>query len=381
MPKGLYALAVGAFGIGITEFVIMGLLVEVAEDLGVSIASAGTLISGYAMGVVVGAPILTVLTARWQRRRALLALMAIFVAGNAACALAPGFWSLFAARVLTALTHGTFFGVGSVVAQKLVPSDRKASAIAVVFTGLTLANVLGVPVGTWLGQQAGWRTTFWAVSAIGVLALWVMWRALPRTGTAGKGSDWREDLRVLTRGPVLSGLAVTVLGYAGVFAVFTYVTPLLTVSAGLLEAAIAPILLGFGGGLVIGNVAGGRLADRSLVPAVLSTLAALALVLLLLGAGAKNPVAATVLIVALGAAGFSTVPPLQAWVIAQADGVGQALAASVNIAAFNLGNAIGAWTGGLLIDRGTPYADLPYVAALFPLGALALAVAATRRAT
>ncbi|NDV00583.1 MFS transporter [Pseudoroseicyclus tamaricis] len=378
MPIALYALAIGAFGIGVTEFVIMGLLVEVAESLSIGIATAGTLISGYALGVVFGAPILTALAAGWSHRRLLLGLMAIFVVGNAACALAPTYSLLMAARVLTALTHGTFFGVGSVVAQGLVARERQASAIAIVFTGLTLANVFGVPFGTWFGQRTDWRMTFWAVSAIGIAAWIVMWAVLPRDGS-GERSDWRADLSVLGRPPVLRGLAMTVLGYAGVFAVFTYITPLLTETAGFERAAVSPILLGFGGGLVVGNLIGGRLADRHLAPTILGSFCALMVVLVLLGVGAETPWAAAILTAGLGAAGFATVAPLQTWVMAQAGAVGQAMAGSVNIAAFNFGNAIGAWAGGSLIAAGAPYGAIPFLAALFPLAALGVGSIALHR--
>ena len=381
MPVALLALTVGAFGIGVTEFVIMGLLVEVADSLSISIAMAGTLISGYAIGVVIGAPLLTVLTANWPQKRTLLALMAIFIAGNAACALAPTYETLMVARVVTALTHGTFFGVGSVLAQQLVPKDRQASAIAFLFTGLTLANVLGVPFGTFLGQEAGWRTTFWAVTAIGTVGFAVMALALPHDGRPlGRAPHGiAEDLAVLTRAPVLRGLTMTVFGYAGVFAIFTYIAPYLTLGAGFSAAAVSPILLGFGVGLVIGNLAGGRLADRRLAPTVLGTLAVLTLVLLALAPAAATPVTAALMTCVLGAAAFATVAPLQAWVMARADGAGQALASSVNIAAFNLGNAIGAWCGGLAIGAGLSFTALPLVAALFPAAALLLGLFATRR--
>lgn len=383
MPLALYALTAGAFGIGVTEFVIMGLLLEVSASLSVSIADAGLLISGYALGVVVGAPLLTVLTARLPRKAVLLGLMAIFTIGNAACALAPSYGLLMAARVLTALAHGTFFGVGSVVATGLVPQARKASAIAVMFTGLTVANIVGVPFGTWLGQHFGWRATFWAVAAIGVVAFAIIAALVPRSAAAPEEADWRADLRAIGRKPVLLGLAMTVLGYAGVFAVFTYIAPMLTRISGFSEAAVSPILLVFGGGLVVGNLVGGRLADRNLGRAVFATLATLAAVLALMAAGFASPVLAVVLTGLLGAAGFATVAPLQMWVLARAEGAGKNLASSFNIAAFNLGNAIGAWAGGVAIAHGLGLALLPALAALFPVAAIAVAAAAMgeRRAT
>lgn len=372
MPLALYALTAGAFGIGVTEFVIMGLLLEVSADFGVTIAAAGLLISGYALGVVVGAPVLTVVTARWPRKTVLLALMAIFVVGNAACALAPSYGVLMAARVLTAFAHGTFFGVGSVVATGLVSEDRKASAIAVMFTGLTIATILGVPLGTWIGQHLGWRATFWAVALVGLVAFAIIALLVPKDERPADAGDWRADLAAILRLPVLLGLATTVLGYAGVFAVFTYIAPMLTRISGFSENAVSPILLVFGGGLVIGNLVGGRLADRSLVPTVFATLAALAAVLVLMAPGLRSPAAAVALTGLLGAAAFATVAPLQMWVLSKAKGAGQSLASSFNIAAFNLGNAMGAWAGGVVIDQGNLSA-VPLWASLFPLVAIVIA--------
>ncbi|CAH1671214.1 MFS transporter [Chelatococcus asaccharovorans] len=378
MPLALYALTAGAFGIGVTEFVIMGLLIEVSTELGVSIASAGLLISGYALGVVVGAPLLTAMTARLPRKHVLIGLMTIFTIGNAACALAPDYTSLMVARAVTALAHGTFFGVGSVVATGLVARDRQASAIAIMFTGLTVANILGVPFGTWLGQQFGWRATFWAVALVGLAALGVIAALVPRDGAPVDAADWRADLRAILRRPVLLGLTTTVFGYAGVFAVFTYIAPALTDITGLPASAVSPILLVFGGGLVVGNLIGGRLADRWLVPTVLGTMAALALVLMAMTLALHQPLAAIIAVGLLGAAGFATVAPLQMWVLSKAEGAGQSLASSFNIAAFNLGNAIGAWAGAAVIDHGPGLGMVPLAAALFPLAAIGTALLALR---
>jgi DHA1 family inner membrane transport protein len=381
MPLSLYALTAGAFGIGVTEFVIMGLLIEVGADLGVSIPAAGMLISGYALGVVVGAPLMTVLTSRWPRKTALLVLMLVFTLGNLACALAPGYWPLMVARVLTAFAHGTFFGVGSVVATGLVPADRRASAIAIMFTGLTVANILGVPLGTWLGQAYGWRSTFWAVTAVGLLAMAVIALLVPRdTAKADQGGDWRSDLAVLSRPQVLLGLLTTVLSWVGVFAAFTYIAPLLTEIAGFPDAAVSPILLVFGAGLVAGNLAGGRLADRRLMPALLGSLALLAAVLAGMTVAMHDRMAAVLFVGLLGAAAFATVPPLQIWVLEKASGAGQALASSLNIAAFNLGNAAGALIGGLVIDYGPGLGSITLVAALAPLSSLAVALLSFRLA-
>jgi len=373
MPLALYALTAGAFGIGVTEFVIMGLLIEVSADFGVSISAAGLLITGYALGVVVGAPIMTIATGRWPRKAVLLVLMAIFTLGNAACALAPDYWSLMAARVLTAFAHGTFFGVGSVVATTLVAPSKKASAIAAMFTGLTVANILGVPFGTWLGQGYGWRSTFSAVTLVGLVAFAIIALLVPKDKTAPAASNLRNDLAVLARPEVLMGLLTTVLSWVGVFAVFTYIAPILTRISGFSESAVSPILLVFGGGLVVGNLLGGQLADRWLIPALLGSLLTLAAVLLLMTFAAHNQTAAVVFVALLGAAAFATVPPLQMWVLERAAGAGQSLASSFNIAAFNLGNAIGAWLGGFVIDHGLGLGAVPWVAALVPLAAAIVA--------
>ncbi|MDB5731021.1 MAG: transporter [Variovorax sp.] len=373
MPLPLYALTVGAFGIGVTEFVIMGLLLEVGSELGVSLQAAGWLISGYALGVVAGAPVLTTMTGRWPRKRVLLGLMVVFTVGNAACALAPGYGFLMAARVLTAFAHGTFFGVGSVVATGLVAPERRASAIALMFSGLTAANVLGVPLGTWLGQAFGWRATFWAVAGIGVVAFAVIHGFVPRDERPPAPGDWRADLAAAARRPVLLGLLTTVLGYAGVFAVFTYIAPLLTQVAGFDKAAVSPVLLVFGAGLVAGNLLGGRLADRYLVATLLGSLLALAAVLGLMTFTLHSRPWTLVFVGLLGASAFATVPPLQMWVLSRAQGVGQSLASSFNISAFNLGNAGGAWLGGVVIARGPGLEAVAWVAALLPLCALGVA--------
>ncbi|MEQ8402016.1 MAG: MFS transporter [Roseitalea porphyridii] len=380
MPIAVYALAAGAFGIGVTEFVIMGLLLEVSTDLGVSISAAGLLISGYALGVVIGAPTLTLATRKWPRKRVLVALMAIFTVGNAACALAPSYEFLMAARVVTAFAHGTFFGVGAVVAADLAGGEKRASAIAIMFTGLTLATVLGVPLGTWIGQAFGWRATFWWVTGVGVLAIAILAALVPEMKGEAAPSHPLTDLRVLSRPPVMMGLATTVLGYAGVFMVFTYIAPLLIEVSGLPETAISPILLLFGGGLVIGNLLGGKLADIRLHATVIGTLMVLSATLLAMTAAVQHPVSAALFTGLFGAAAFATVPPLQTWVMSNAAGVGESLASSVNIAAFNLGNALGAWLGGLVIDHGPGLQALAPAAALIPGVSVLLALAAMRAA-
>src|SRR3954452_312273 len=363
-PPPVLALAARALGIGTSEFIIMGLLLQVAADMHVSVPVAGLLISGYALGVFVGAPVLTLATRRMPRKTVLLTLMAIFTLGNAACALAPNYELLMAARVLTSLAHGTFFGVGSVVATSLVAEDKRASAISTMFIGLTVATLLGVPFGAWFGLMLGWRAAFWAVTVIGMIAFAVGAALVPgHIGNDDKPTSLAEEVRGLGRPQVLLGLAMTVFGFAGLFVVFTYIQPILTRYTGFSEAAVSPILLVFGVGLAIGNVAGGKLADRELARALIGTLAALAVVLLGLTAVLSVRSLAIALILLLGIAAFATVAPLQLRVLEAAGPGGRTLASSLNIAAFNLGNALGAWVGGITIDRGLGLSTLPLVAA------------------
>jgi DHA1 family inner membrane transport protein len=372
-PPALYALAVGAFGIGTTEFVIMGLLQQVSADLGVNIASAGLLISGYAIGVFAGAPAITLATRRLPRKAVLLGLMAVFTLGNLACALATSYAALMAARVLTSLAHGSFFGVGAVVATSLVPEQRKASAIATMFNGLALATLVGVPACAWLGLHFGWHAAFRAVTAIGVLAMLALAVLVPPT----RGEAAPAELRAIASVPVLLGLATTVFGFAGVFVVYTYIEPLLTRVAGFGDAMVSPVLLVFGVGMAIGNPLGGRLADRRLSSALLGTLAALAAVLVVFGFAQHARWSVVLCTGLLGLAMFATVAPLQLWILRQA-GAAPSLASSLNIGAFNLANALGAWLGSAAIARGAGLTALPWLAALVTAVGIALAAYALR---
>ncbi|MDQ7806864.1 MFS transporter [Amycolatopsis sp. A133] len=372
MPAALLALAISAFGIGTTEFVIMGLLPEVAGDFGVSIPTAGLLISGYALGVVVGAPVLTALATRVPRKTVLVALMGLFIAGNVLSALAPGYGLLMTGRVVAALSHGAFFGVGSVVAASLVAPAKQASAIALMFTGLTVANVLGVPAGTALGQAFGWRSTFWVVSALGVAGAIGVIALVPRQ-EPDPGAGLRGELAVFRRPQVWLALAMTALGFAGVFASFTYIAPMMTQVAGFSSGAVTWLLVLFGAGLFAGNLLGGRAADRKLMPSLYVILAALALVLVAFVFTAHAKVPAAITIVLFGAAGFATVPPLQARVMAKAEGA-PALASAANIAAFNLGNAGGAWLGGQAINAGLGYTAPSWIGAALAAAGLAVAL-------
>jgi len=307
------------------------------------------------------------------RKAVLVALMIVFTLGNLACALAPNYELLMAARVVTSLAHGTFFGVGAVVATGMVSEDRKASAISIMFTGLTVATLLGVPAGAWLGLQFGWRATFWAVTAIGVLATVIIATLVPADRSAPAALPFRDELRVVARPQVLLGLLMTVLGFGGMFTVYTYIQPMLTQVTGFADAAVSPILLVFGVGMIVGNLLGGRFADRRLAPALLGTLALLALVMGAMTLVLHSRWAMIAFTGLLGAAAFATVSPLQLWVLQKASGA-QSLASSLNIGAFNLGNALGAWLGGVVISQGLGLSALPWVAALVPASAFAVAL-------
>lgn len=345
----IYALTLGAFAIGMTEFIIMGLLPEVAESLSVSIPEAGLLITGYALGVALGAPFITVATHKMPRKALLLLLMGIFIVGNALAALAPSYGVLMFARIVAALTHGSFFGVGSVVAAELVPKEKRAGAIALMFTGLTLANILGVPIGTFIGQEFGWRSTFWAITAIGSLALIGVIVLVPRIQASP--SRLSREFGVLLRPEVLVALLMTTFGFAGVFTAFTYIKPILVDISGFPVDSISYILVLFGIGITIGNIYGGKLADRSLLPSLIGILVILAVVLALLGVVAQWKLATLIFVFLLGVAAFGTVPGLQLHMLNTAKEA-PTLASTLNIAAFNLGNALGAYLGGIVIDYG-----------------------------
>ncbi|WP_046508175.1 MFS transporter [Streptomyces odonnellii] len=372
MPLALLALAIGAFGIGTTEFVIMGLLPEVAGEYGVTIPTAGLLVTGYALGVVLGAPLMTALGTRIPRKRMLMLLMGLFVAGNVLSALAPSFGVMLTGRVVASLAHGAFFGIGSVVAAGLVAPEKKAGAIAMMFTGLTVANVVGVPLGTFIGQNAGWRATFLVVAGLGVLGLAGIAGLVPEQPRP-EGVRLRHELAALRNTQVLLAMAMTVLGFGGVFAAITYITPMMTETAGFADSSVTWLLVLFGIGMVGGNLLGGRFADRRLMPLLYVTLGALAVVLALFTFTAHHKIAAAVTIVLIGALGFATVPPLQKRVLDQASAA-PTLASAVNIGAFNLGNALSAWLGGIVIAAGFGYTAPNWVGAALAGSALVLAV-------
>ncbi|HEY3708364.1 MAG TPA: MFS transporter [Amycolatopsis sp.] len=376
MPLALLALAIGAFGIGTTEFVIAGLLPEVAADFGVSIPAAGWLITGYALSVAAGALPMTALGTRIRRKHLLLLLMVLFIAGNVLSALAPSFGALMAGRIVAALTHGAFFGVGAVVAADLVKPEKKASAIALMFTGLTLANVLGVPMGTFIGQGLGWRATFWVVAGLGVLGLIGVAALVPDTARPANTRIGAE-FAVFRHPRVWLAIGTTVLGFGGVFASFTYIAPMMTEVAGLPQGAVSWLLVLFGVGLVLGNLLGGRFADRALMPTLYTVLAALAVVLAVFAFTAHAAVPAIVTLFLLGGFGFATVPPLQMRMLASAEAA-PTVASAVNIGAFNLGNALAAWLGGVVITAGYGYASTNWVGAVMTVLALGLALLSGR---
>ncbi|WP_055489736.1 MFS transporter [Streptomyces sp. TP-A0356] len=351
MPLALLALAVGAFGIGTTEFVMMGLLPNVADDLHTSIPTAGHLVSAYALGVVIGAPLLAAVTARMTRRKVLIGLMALFVLGNALSGLAPGYDWLLAARFLSGLPHGAFFGVGAVVATSLVAPERRARSVSLMFMGLTVANIAGVPVATLMGQHLGWRATFLGVSVIGVAAIASLFLLIPHDHTHAQAGGLKGELVALRSLPVWLALGTTVAGFGALFSAYSYVTPMLTDAAGYADASVTLLLALFGVGATIGNLVGGRLADHSLRGTLFGGLTSLVVVLalfpLLMGAEWSAALAVTL----LGTAAFITGSPLQLMVMEKASAA-PSLASSANQAAFNLANAGGAWIGGLALAAG-----------------------------
>ncbi|MBG6828639.1 MFS transporter [Pseudomonas aeruginosa] len=365
----LLALAIGAFGIGTTEFTPMGLLPVIADGVGVGIPSAGMLVTAYAVGVMLGAPLMTLLFSRFGKRAALIALMAIFTVGNLLSALAPDYGTLLASRLVTSLNHGAFFGLGAVVAASVVPRDKQASAVATMFMGLTIANIGGVPAATWIGQQVGWRMAFAGTAGLGLVAMAALWYALPK-GERGSVPHVRRELAVIVRPSVLLAMATTVLGAGAMFTLYTYVAPVLAELTGASERFVTLGLVLIGVGFTLGNSLGGRLADWSLDGAARIFLAALALIMLLLPLALGSHLGAALGLLVWGVATFAVVPPLQMRVMqAAADAPG--LASSINVGAFNLGNALGAALGGAVIGAGLGYVAVPLAgAALAALGLL-----------
>ncbi len=368
MPVALLALALSAFAIGTTEFVIMGLLPQVAASLAVTLPAAGWLISGYAIGVAVGAPIMAVLTARMPRKTCLALLMVIFIVGNAMCAWAYDYGLLMLARVVTALSHGAFFGIGAVVAAGLVPAHRRASAVALMFTGLTLANVLGVPLGTWLGQIYGWRATFWCVAGLGIISFVALLASLPPQRDVAP-PDLAREFAALRNGSLLLSLLMTVCFAAAMFTLFSYIAPLLLQVTGVGDRGVSWTLFLIGGGLTLGNLIGGRLADWRICASLMLSFALIAVFSVLFYWTSRALLPAEITLFFWALATFSTVPALQINVVAHGDDAPN-LVSTLNISAFNIGNALGAWAGGWVINAGLGLTAIPLTAALMAVAGL-----------
>ena len=375
MPVALLALTLSAFAIGTTEFVIVGLVPTIAQDLGVNLPSAGLLVSLYALGVATGAPVLTALTGRWKRKTVLLTIMGLFVIGNLLAWMAPGYEALVAVRILTGLAHGVFFSIGATIATSLVPKDREASAIAIMFTGLTVALVTGVPLGTWIGQHLGWRATFMVVAVLGLLALIGSALLVPRELRETAPVSPRQQLQVLTHPRLLLVYAMTAVGYGGTFVAFTYLAPILENVTGFAPGSVALILLVYGASVAVGNLWGGKMADRmGPVPALSWIFTALAMVLLFLTFTMSSPIQSVLTILLWGAFAFGNVPGLQVYVVQLAERFtphSVDVASGLNIAAFNVGIAFGSVLGGAIIERHS-LQDLPWIGALIVLLALLL---------
>lgn len=377
MPIALFALTLSAFAIGTTEFVIVGLVPTIATDLSVSLPSAGLLVSLYALGVAIGAPVLTALTGKWNRKYLLLSLMALFVLGNLLAWQAPGYASLITARVLTGLAHGVFFSIGSTIATSLVSKEKEASAIAIMFTGLTVALVTGVPLGTWIGQEFGWRTTFLVVSALGTLALIGSAALVPGDLKQSAPATIPDQAKVLLQPRLLLVYLMTTLGYGGTFTAFTYLAPILEQQTGFASSAIGVIMLVYGVSVAAGNIWGGKLADtHGPIKALTFIFTGLTIILLALTFAMTSKVAAVAVVLVWGAFAFGNVPGLQVYVVQLAERLtpnAVDVASGLNIAAFNIGIALGSTVGGTIVEHMT-LQDTAWIGALISL----LALAATR---
>lgn len=375
MPLALLALTISAFAIGTTEFVIVGLIPTIAEQLGVTVPSAGLLVTIYAIGVAIGAPVLTALTGRVSRKLLLISLMVLFTLGNLLAWQSPSYESLVVARLLTGLAHGVFFSIGSTIATSLVAKEKAASAIAIMFGGLTVALVTGVPLGTFIGQHFGWRETFLAVSLIGVIATVASVILVPNNIKNQASASIGEQFKVLTHPRLLLIYAITALGYGGVFTTFTFLAPMMQELAGFSAPAVSWILLAYGIAVAIGNIWGGKLADRhGAVRALSFIFAALAVLLLVFQFTASHSIAALMTVVVMGVFAFGNVPGLQVYVVQKAEQYtpnAVDVASGLNIAAFNVGIALGSVIGGQTVSS-LGLAQTPWIGALIVLVALLL---------
>ena len=377
LPASLWALTISAFAIGTTEFVIVGLLPTVAKDLDITIPSAGLLVSLYAIGVAIGAPILTALTAKIPRKALLTSIMILFIIGNGLASIAPGFYTLVIARIVTGFAHGVYFSIGATIAASLVSEEKRATAISIMFSGLTLAIVTGVPLGTFIGQHFGWRATFIGVAILGIIGLLASMALVPKNLKNGEPTSLKSQLKVLANKRLILAFLMTAFGYGGTFVVFTYLSPILQEITGLQEATVTIILLLYGIAIAIGNLIGGKVANKNPLKALLWMFGLQGLVLLIFFFTMSNPILSIITLFFVGILSFASVPGLQLLVvqIAEKELPGtEDVASAINIAAFNVGIAIGAYAGGLIVTSSLGLENTPWIGALFLLAAVLITV-------
>ncbi|WFQ80167.1 MFS transporter [Xenorhabdus sp. SF857] len=374
MPVAIWALAIATFGIATTEFIVAGLLPEIATEFSISIPTAGYMVTSYALGVFVGAPVLIILAGGIERKKMLSMLMVLFIIGNALTTFSPTFYLAIIGRIVASLTHGAFMGIGAIIAAELVPDNKKTTAIAFMFSGMTLANLVGIPFGTWIGKAISWRVTFAIITMIGIIALAGILKFLPKFDQKAPASI-KKELQAFTNIHVLLAMGITVLGPAAFFTTVTYIAPLMTHVAGFSESAITGILLVLGLGFFFGNIVGGKLADKAIMPLLYWTLGLQSLILFIFWLYGDNPYIACLSLFLMAASGFATVSPIQRLVMDKAQEAGAPnLVSSVNIGFFNLGNAVGAWLGGVIIASHYGYTSLNLAGGLLALMALLFAV-------
>ncbi|MBP4137043.1 MFS transporter [Flavobacterium geliluteum] len=381
IPAALWALTISAFGIGTTEFVIVGLLPTVATDLNITIPSAGLLVSLYAIGVAIGAPVLTALTGSIPRKKLLIWLMIVFILGNGLASIAPGFITLVIARIITGLAHGVFFSIGSTIAASLVPENKRASAISIMFTGLTVAIVTGVPFGTFIGQQFGWRATFIGVAALGLIGLISSWILVPGHIKNEQKIAIKDQFKVITNGRLLLAFLMTTLGYGGTFVAFTYLSPILQKITGLSESMVSLVLVLYGIAIAFGNLIGGKVSNKNPLKALLWMFILQAIALLIFTFTASDSVWGIVTLFIMGALSFSNVPGLQLYVVQLSERYlpgTEDVASAFNIAAFNVGIAIGAFVGGMVVESTLGLEATPWVGALFVFLAIIVTLISSR---
>ncbi|QXO15716.1 MFS transporter [Vibrio ostreae] len=374
MPLALWALAIGAFGIGTTEFVIAGLLPAIADEFQITIPIAGYLATSYALGVFFGAPALIIFGSKIPRKTMLIFVMVLFIIGNLITAFAPSLSVAILGRIVTSLAHGVFFGIGSIIAADMVAPSKRIQAIAFMFMGLTVANLVGVPVGTWIGEHITWRLTFGLVAIVGVMTVLSVWRLIPHQ-PAAQDQQFSKEIKAFGNINVLLAMGITVLGPGAFFTSITYIAPMMTEIAGFSSSDVTWLMLVFGLGLFVGNHLGGKYADKALMPMLYITLSAQAIVLFVFNYAINSQIMSVICIFLMAAFGFSTVSPIQKLVMDKAKAAGAStLASAVNIGVFNLGNAVGAWFGGFVIASGFGLQSPNWAGGLLSAGALVLAI-------